>query len=207
MRQPQEINLLPERYKRDVTPLVIGIATIVLILIAVFAFLFYYSNLERERTVAVNEEAELQLQKVELEAAAGTFTADQTPEQQLQEAILQLESYRVETSAFTEELIQLLPERGFFIRYFYQRDGLLELSVSFDQMQEAAQYYHELSQSPYVDAVRMGEIGTEAVAEQNVDEEEEASSDEPRILPRYEATYELALNLQEVNGDEEVEQP
>lgn len=113
----------------------------------------------------------------------------------------------METSAFTEELIQLLPERGFFIRYFYQRDGLLELSVSFDQMQEAAQYYHELSQSPYVDAVRMGEIGTEAVAEQDLDDDEVASTEDSRTLPRYEATYELALNLQEVNADEEVEQP
>lgn len=206
MQQPQEINLLPERYKRDVTPIVMGIGTIILILIAVFAFLFYYSKLERERTDAVNEVAELQLQKVELEAEAGTLATDLSPEQELQDAISQLETYRVETSAFTEELIRLLPERGFFVRYFYQRDGLLELSVSFDQMQEAAQYYHELSQSPYVDAVRMGEIGTEAVADQTA-EEEEAGSDNARILPRYEATYELALNLQEVNEGEEVEQP
>ncbi|MFK3939004.1 hypothetical protein ACI2JA_16000 [Alkalihalobacillus sp. NPDC078783] len=207
MQQPQEINLLPERYKRDVTPFAMGIGTIILILIAVFAFLFYYSKLERERTDAVNEVAELQLQKVELEAAAGTLAADQTPEQELQEAITQLETYRVETSKFTEELIRLLPERGFFVRYFYQRDGLLEITVSFDQMQEAAQYYHELSQSPYVDAVRMGEIGTEAVAEQAVDEEEGASSDDSRTLPRYEASYELSMNLQDVNVDEEVEQP
>ncbi|MCM2675173.1 hypothetical protein [Alkalicoccobacillus plakortidis] len=199
----QEINLLPERYKRDITPFFIAVLTVVFVLVSVFIFLMYYSMLERERTVAVNEVSELQLQKVEIEAAAGTIETDLTPEQQLQDAVHQLDEYRVPTSEFTAELIELLPERGFFVRYFYQRDGLLEVTVSFDQMQEAAQYYDALFQNPIVDAVRMSDIGTEAVAELTDDEEQgNTVASNTLVKPRYEATYELALNLEETKLQE-----
>ncbi|TSB46238.1 hypothetical protein [Alkalicoccobacillus porphyridii] len=203
-----EINLLPERYKRDVTPLLIAALTLILILISFIVLLLVYANIERERTAAVNEAAELQLQKIELEAEAGVIVSDLTPEQQLQDAVNQLDEYRVPTSEFTAELIRLLPDRGYFIRYFYQRDGLLEVTVSFDQMQEAAHYYDELFQHPYVEAVRMNDIGTEAVAEIEGDEDSPVVSQEQMMIkPRYEATYEIALDLEQTKLMEEGESP
>ncbi|MFP3422721.1 fimbrial assembly protein, partial [Bacillus sp. SIMBA_161] len=78
----------------------------------------------------------------ELEARQGM-----NEEQQLQATVEWAESYQFDTIPLLEELVSLLPARGFFQTFSYIGLDQAQLVVQFDSSREAAYYLAQLKSS------------------------------------------------------------
>ncbi|AUD13679.1 MULTISPECIES: PilN domain-containing protein [unclassified Planococcus (in: firmicutes)] len=193
-----DINLLPQK-ERDRPAVLIAAVAILLLAIIIWAVFAMMSRAE------ANEQQALQVQaqgvmaeqaqiRSELEARQGM-----NEEQQLQATVEWAESYQFDTIPLLEELVSLLPARGFFQTFSYTGLDQAQLVVQFDSSREAAYYLAQLKSSELLTSATLDNVATETFDEA---EEEEIIVDPSK--PRYLATYTLLFQDERipVEGEE-----
>ncbi|RLJ87224.1 PilN domain-containing protein [Planococcus citreus] len=193
-----DINLLPQK-ERDRPAVLIAAVAILLLAIIIWAVFAMMARAE------ANEQQALQVQaqgvmaeqaqiRNELEARQGM-----NEEQQLQATVEWAESYQFDTIPLLEELVSLLPARGFFQTFSYTGLDQAQLVVQFDSSREAAYYLAQLKSSELLTSATLDNVATEIFDEA---EEEEIIVDPSK--PRYLATYTLLFQDERipVEGEE-----
>src|SRR5690606_1035848 len=134
----------------------------------------------------------------ELEARQGM-----NEEQQLQATVEWAEGYQFDTIPLLEELVSLLPARGFFQTFSYTGLDQAQLVVQFDSSRESAYYLAQLKASELLAFATLDNVATEILEEEGEDGEIETVTNAPRYL----ATYTLLFQDERipVEGGEETE--
>lgn len=152
-----EINLLPQKERKNSTFIAIVSVLAAFLLIAT-AFYLYEIN-STKKSIAVTENAieqttamEANLQKSQGNQSAGNSAA------QLQSAIDWVEKNRIETVPVMQQLTALLPERGFIQTFSYQDTGAVTLSVQFDNPTEAAAFLNSLNHSALITSASLSSL-------------------------------------------------
>ncbi|MGM0897194.1 MAG: PilN domain-containing protein [Bacillota bacterium] len=197
-----DINLLPQK-ERDRPAVLIAAVAILLLAIIIWGVFAMMARAE------ANEEQALQAQaqgvmaeqaqiRNELEARQGM-----NEEQQLQATVEWAENYQFDTIPLLEELVSLLPARGFFQTFSYTGLDQAQLVVQFDSSREAAYYLAQLKASELLSSATLDNVATEILEE----EAEGAESEAVTNAPRYLATYTLLFQDERipVEGGEEAE--
>ncbi|ALS74298.1 fimbrial assembly protein [Planococcus rifietoensis] len=200
-----DINLLPQK-ERDRPAVLIAAVAILLLAIIIWAVFAMMSRAE------ANEQQALQVQaqgvmaeqaqiRSELEARQGM-----NEEQQLQATVEWAESYQFDTIPLLEELVSLLPARGFFQTFSYTGLDQAQLVVQFDSSRESAYYLAQLKASELLSSATLDNVATEILEEQTEGEESE-ENEAVTNAPRYLATYTLLFQDERipVEGGEEAE--
>ncbi|WP_079479525.1 PilN domain-containing protein [Halobacillus salinus] len=180
-----DINLLEEKEQPNRLPLLIIGAGVFVLCLIIALFFWQHQALEEEQKL-LNEEVEAL--KTEQTAYQTTDqNEEQAQRQQLKEATQQLQATVFPTVALVENLIALLPERGYFQSYTYDDSGFIDIEVRFDSLQEVAAYTNALSERNYATGVEMGSVLTEQTNE---------SLNQFEYRPRYIANYTVTIDKQ-----------
>ncbi|MFP3357739.1 fimbrial assembly protein [Planococcus sp. SIMBA_143] len=193
-----DINLLPQK-ERDRPAVLIAAVAILLLAIIIWAVFAMMARAEANEQLALQVQAQgvmaeqAQIRN-ELEARQGM-----NEEQQLQATVEWAESYQFDTIPLLEELVSLLPARGFFQTFSYTGLDQAQLVVQFDSSREAAYYLAQLKSSELLTSATLDNVATEIFDEA---EEEEIIVDPSK--PRYLATYTLLFQDERipVEGEE-----
>ncbi|WP_153721337.1 hypothetical protein [Sporosarcina cascadiensis] len=174
-----DINLLPEKIKERSTWLWVAVGILVLALVS-WAVLFWLAAKNDE------EAQSLQAQTFEIQKQEEAITSQLRPSEfgqdkaDLAMTVEWLEGYQYKTVQLIQELVQALPDRGFFLEFTFTAPNEATFDVQFDDMAEAAHYLTRMKASSLVTAATFEQVETEEL------EEEDLASD---VLPRYTARY------------------
>ncbi|MFT9599052.1 hypothetical protein [Mesobacillus sp.] len=184
-----EINLLPKKERRKSSQLII--AAIILILIAITISIIYFQGRSYGNEMELIDKKISTLQKlnnVQQEKLAEENAGNSVIK--LQEAVQWIEQYPVQTVPIMQNIISLLPERGFIQSFEYSNMDSILVTIQYDAARDAAFYLSSLKQSEWV---REAELMNVVAAE--IEEEAGLSDDsEVEILPRYSAAYKIVFN-------------
>src|SRR5690606_28536304 len=196
-----DINLLPQK-ERDRPAFLIAAISILLLAVIIWGVLaFLAGSHEDEQAVLASQSvqvaAEQEAIRAQLEAAQGM-----NEEQQLKATVDWAESYQFDTVPLLEELVSILPARGFFESFSYTGLDQAILSVQFDTAREAAYYLVQLKASELIETATL-----DSVAQNELDsaETEEGAVDEKAVIqetPRYIATYTLVFIDERIPTDD-----
>lgn len=196
-----DINLLPQK-ERDRPAFLIAAISILLLAVIIWGVLaFLAGSHEDEQAVLASQSvqvaAEQEAIRAQLEAAQGM-----NEEQQLKATVDWAESYQFDTVPLLEELVSILPARGFFESFSYTGLDQAILSVQFDTAREAAYYLAQLKASELIETATL-----DSVAQNELDsaETEERFVVEKAVIqetPRYIATYTLVFIDERIPTDD-----
>ena len=196
-----DINLLPQK-ERDRPAFLIAAISILLLAVIIWGVLaFLAGSHEDEQAVLASQSvqvaAEQEAIRAQLEAAQGM-----NEEQQLKATVDWAESYQFDTVPLLEELVSILPARGFFESFSYTGLDQAILSVQFDTAREAAYYLAQLKASELIETATL-----DSVAQNELDsaETEEGVVVEKAVIqetPRYIATYTLVFIDERIPTDD-----
>ncbi|TLS39237.1 PilN domain-containing protein [Pseudalkalibacillus caeni] len=197
-----DINLLPQRDPKPFAILLItGLSAIIILLAIGFMYTDYMFTKktvaevkqEIDRTVALREASQAD-ERIE---TGDSFN-------QLFNRIESIKKIKYPSVPLLDNFTELLPERGYFMNYGFEDDGLVKLSVQFDTIRETSQYLYALNQSPFVKDVQIKSVITADLDSDEISTELEGyelnleeNSEEKRtslILPRYLAEYEISID-------------
>lgn len=85
--------------------------------------------------------------------------------EELTEAVDSVEKWIFPARSLVEQLISLLPERGFIESYTYTSPGQVNVTVRFDSLQEVASYTDALERAPYISEINVDSIVTRQMEE------------------------------------------
>ncbi len=178
-----DINLLPQK-ERDRPAVLIAAVAILLLALLVWAVFAMMASAETDEQQALEAQAqgviaEQEQIRNELEARQGM-----NEEQQLQATVEWAESYQFDTIPLLEELVSLLPARGFFQTFSYTGLDEAQLIVQFDSSREAAYYLAQLKSSDLLTSATLDNVATE-IFDEATEEEVIVDPSEPRYLATY----------------------
>ncbi|CAG9619506.1 hypothetical protein [Sutcliffiella rhizosphaerae] len=189
------IDLLPKKRARNITaPLVYGICGFFVLTVSVALFYFYHL-VNNDVKTAEQELATVQELRFAQEAALNNPEGGSSSKR-LQDTVLWAEEYPLEMVPIMQDLIRLLPDRGFIQRFSYDETGILNLSVQFDESKDAAYFLYHLNESPLYHSIELSSIAT-------VSMETETTTG---ILPRYVGQYNLGFDRSKFQSSEEAEE-
>ena len=198
-----DINLLPQK-ERDRPAVLIAAVAILLLALLIWAVFAMMASAETDEQQALEAQAqgviaEQEQIRNELEERQGM-----NEEQQLQATVEWAESYQFDTIPLLEELVSLLPARGFFQTFSYTGLDQAQLIVQFDSSREAAYYLAQLKSSELLASATLDNVATE-IFDEATEEEVIVDPSEPRYL----ATYTLLFQDERIpiEGGEEGEVP
>ena len=180
-----EVNLLPEKQKKDVTLPVIILIILILIGSSALGLRSFHQTATLEVETLKQEINELQLLSTTTQQEIIEKSLSQTGE--LEQAINALHGEILPASFLLDHLVSLLPERGFFLNFDYSIPRDVYFDASFDQLDEVAQYSNALFQSAAVDEVQLTSITTNPLLT-------DAELNRDKYLPRYIASFSLKIN-------------
>ena len=184
-----EINLLPKKERRKSSQLIIAATILILIAITISIIYFQGRSYGNEMELIDKKISTLQkLNNVQQEKLAEENAGNSVIK--LQEAVQWIEQYPVQTVPIMQNIISLLPERGFIQSFEYSNMDSILVTIQYDAARDAAFYLSSLKQSEWV---REAELMNVVAAE--IEEEAGLSDDsEVEILPRYSAAYNIVFN-------------
>ncbi|QFT90057.1 hypothetical protein FIU87_15440 [Bacillus sp. THAF10] len=157
-----EIDLLPKKKSRNITtPLVYGICAFFCLFVIIM--LFTFSNLVNKDVQTAQQELETAQELRIAKEEAMNRPQSSSSEGKLAQTVVWAEEYPLEMVPVMQDLISLLPERGFIQSFSYDETGNLNLTVQFDESKDAAYFLHHLNQSPQYHSVDLSSISTAAI--------------------------------------------
>ncbi|MEL3974390.1 hypothetical protein AAEO50_19045 [Rossellomorea oryzaecorticis] len=173
-----DINLLPQKESKRTafTYSMVGTAGL-FILLALFMMLSWQSTIADTEKTDEKIKMTKKLIEVQQTKVLGAEAANSIGE--LDKAVRDMVDYPVKTVPLLNELISLLPERGFIQEFEYSDRTIINLSIQFDSSREAAFYLSRLKTVEWIKEAEVLEITTEEVV----------GSEEDEILPRYSVMY------------------
>ncbi|MCZ0702405.1 type IV pilus assembly protein PilN [Natronobacillus azotifigens] len=141
-----EINLLPEKPKKNYLILSIAGTSIVVGLLLFLSGVIYYNSLNREI-----ERVEKSIETVvEMQTLAMQEQSTDRTDQLLGETVTWLEAQQLSSTKVLDSLVHQLPSDGSFVNYYYSDDAEVELTARFSEERDVSSYLHNLDQSPMV---------------------------------------------------------
>jgi type IV pilus assembly protein PilN len=190
-----EINLLPKKertFKRTI--LVFGITLLLLIGCAGFVLIDYIRvKSDIQAVKAQTEEIADNRLLLESDKDGAAYRAIEN----LQTTVGWVKQNEFSTVYLLAHIVELLPERGYFIEYTQTADNTIQITAQFDTIREVSAYLHELTNSPYIKEVSLSTVDTTPIIEEE--------STNTSILPRYQGAYQLLVDreaLVKLNGEE-----
>lgn len=181
-----EINLLPKKEHRKSSQLIIAGISALIIAITFSVIYLQGSSYEKEMEQVDEQISNLQkLNNVQQEKLAEENAGNSVVK--LQEAVQWAEKYPVQTVSIMQNIISLLPERGFIQSFEYSNMDSVLVTIQYDAARDAAFYLSSLKQADWVEQAELLNVVALEVQE---DTEENNSSDE-KTLPRYSAGYKI----------------
>lgn len=186
-----DINLLPQK-ERDRPAFLIAALSILLVAVIIWAVLFFMARAntaEQNDYLAQSEQiaAEQAILRAEIEQTSGL-----NEEQQLQATVDWAVNYQYDTVPLLNEMVSILPERGFFNSFSYIAPNQATLTLQFDTTREAAYYLTQLKASDLIASATLDSVANQAV-DTAVVEGEEIPEDAMLENPRYLATYSIVF--------------
>jgi type IV pilus assembly protein PilN len=194
-----DINLLPEKEKKG--PVFVYSLAIILLLFLVGSLYFFFSlrsvHMETESTVRSISQTEqlIEVQQTKLldsESTQGMKDLERTVESMM--------DYPVKTVPVLNELISLLPPRGFIQSLEYSGRQTINASIQFDSSREAAYYLHHLKEVEWIREAEVLEMNTETTASENM------LSADNEVAPRYLVEYSLTMDSKKLQESKEAEE-
>lgn len=188
-----EINLLPKKEHRKSSQL--AIAIVILLLLAAASSTIYLQGRNYETKMnAIDKQIETlqKLNAAQQEKLAGDETGNSAIK--LQTAVQWADQYPMETVKLLQNIIALLPERGFIKSFEYNNTNSVLITIQYDSSRDAAYYLSSLKQSEWVQEADLLNVVAEMMENEGEQAETSASvnSDE-KILPRYNAAYNITF--------------
>jgi type IV pilus assembly protein PilN len=192
MKTLVDINLLPRKQARNITtPLVYGICGFFVLFVVVLLVIFQHlvnQDIARAERGLENVQALRAAKEESILAPQNSSSA-----QRLEHTVQWAEEYPLEMVPVMQELVRMLPSRGFVQSFSYAESGALNVTVQFDQSKDAAYYLYHLNGNSYFQNVNLSSVSTTTVGE-----EEDAD-----VLPRYIAQYSLEFDKAAIKAEEE----
>ncbi|MDQ0232820.1 PilN domain-containing protein [Metabacillus malikii] len=182
-----EINLLPRRDRKNQAKRAIILLIAMITLITSLLFFFQTRSILQENEQVTSKNRTLQGQLEEKLANQNELKQNSSVEI-LQSAVNFADAISKDVLPYLEELVALLPERGFFINYEQADPRSIKVVIQFDSNREAAFYLARLKESPTFVNVFLSELNSQI----ELDEEQALEATE-KIVPRVLATYELEV--------------
>lgn len=176
-----EINLLPQKQKRDYTNLLIAASLIVIIITSVM-IIVSLGNQKNKEISALEQEYTLAQKQTEVLQQQANQSNESSAVSELEKAISWSEKYPVDFVPILNELTNILPEKGYFYGLDYENSSSLNLLIQFESSREAAFYLSRLKELEILENVKLSTIETVPL----LNEEE--------TVPRYLATYQLLID-------------
>lgn len=225
-----EINLLPKKQRRNFK--LIGIlAGAVLIMLGAGITLFWQGNSYKNELVALDNQIATTQQLVQIQQDKVVGDQASNSVATLETAVIWASEDPLKTVPIIKQVTALLPKRGFIENISYAESGTVNLTVQFDTSKEAAYYLKTLLDSEWFEKVSLSSVSTsepataeasmtetqettengEETTETNGDEttsdtqpeqEVEVSKPNHNIVPRYIGQYQLTLNRQYINAEQ-----
>jgi len=195
-----DINLLPEKERERSTLLIAALAILGAAVLLWLALFMLSNNLANE--TATLERQLIVLQESQEEIRSELQQTDLGDEKKLLASTVDwAEDYQFDTVPLLHELINLLPERGFFQTFDFTGPNLATVIVQFDTKPDSAYYYTRLKSSQSISEIRLDSVKVDNASTQ----ETNLSTD---VLPRYMATYSILFTDQRiaVKGTAEVDE-
>lgn len=192
MKTLVDINLLPRKQARNITtPLVYGICGFFVLFVVVLLVIFQHlvsQDVARAERGLENVQALRAAKEESIRTPQNSSSA-----QRLENTVQWAEEYPVEMVPIMEELVRMLPNRGFIQNFSYTESGALNVIVRFDQFKDAAYYLYHLNGNSYFRNVNLSSISTNTVGDGEVTD----------VLPRYIAQYSLEFDRAAIKADAE----
>ncbi|MBS2969885.1 hypothetical protein J9317_14020 [Metabacillus sp. KIGAM252] len=195
-----EINLLPERKRKNYASLVM----ILLIAVAAAALLVFmqyqYNASEADVNQLKNEDLTLQEQ---LTVSAETGKPEGSAFETLANAVTWTEVYPVEFVPVMDDLRKNLPNSGYFQALGYTEANKLIASVHLEESREAAFYLNRLKKITYFKSAKLLEMKAAEQKTEDITEEEisELEEQQPFLV-----TYELVLDREKWKAEQKKDQ-
>ena len=175
-----DINLLPEKERERSVFLYAALAILAAALLFWLIFFLLTRSVDQDTERLEEQLLRLELTQSELTARLNRSETAQSYKQ-LEASVNWVEGYRYLTAPLLEDLVALLPKRGYFISFGFTAPHQATVEVQFDDKTEAAYYLTRMLSSENVETASIESIETE-----DLDTEEEETTN---WLPRYIATY------------------
>jgi type IV pilus assembly protein PilN len=191
-----EINLLPQKQqKRSITLRIILLIALTLLLISLLTFwqVQKYNNEIRnlEANIVNFEQSITSLQQEVNVESTNSYV-------ELSNAVEWSLTYPIKSVAVLKHLTSLLPERGFLLTYSYTETGILSLTVQFDTKKEAAYYLSWLSDSAWIEEVKLSQLSSSQIETTEETPEIQGETETETYLPRYTGIFEITLNREAI---------
>jgi type IV pilus assembly protein PilN len=200
-----EINLLPKKEHKKSSVLIMALIGILFLSISASIILFQGNNYE-DRMGSLDKQIESVQKLNEVQQAKLADGDTGSSAAKLQKAVEWAKQYPLETVPLLQNIIKLLPERGFIQDFEYGNTNSVIIKIQFDSSRDAAFYLSSLKESDWIEKVTLLNI----VAESN----EETSSAgataslsqerEAKTLPRYSAEYEILFKPEQFKETKEM---
>jgi type IV pilus assembly protein PilN len=189
-----DINLLPEKEKAR-SMLLIAALAILGAAVLLCLVLFMLSNKLAKETATLDGQL-IVLQQSQEEIRSGLQQSESGDEKKLLALTVDwAEAYQFDTVPLLHELINLLPERGFFQTFNFTGPNLATVVVQFDTKPDSAYYYTRLKSSQSIAEIHLDSV---KVNNNESNEETELVND---VLPRYLATYSILFTDQRIAAE------
>lgn len=178
-----DINLLPEK-ETERSQLLVGALAILGAAVLVWLVILMLSNsLDKESAMLENQLISLQASQEEIRSELQQSESGDA-KKVLATTVGWAEEYQFDTVPLLHELIDLLPERGFFQTFDFTGPSLAMVTVQFDTKSDSAYYYTRLKSSPSVSEIHLDSVIIDELAD-------EETAETTEVLPRYLATYSI----------------
>lgn len=202
-----EINLLGEKEKRNIAPLIMGaIILIISVGLSVYGYMLDQAYSTQLSTLEQSLQSTKQLNDIyeqKLSQGQTTSTVDD-----LKATIEWVKTFPTPTVYLIEHLTSLLPGRGFIINFSYSDEGTLNLTVQTDTNREIAYFLKYLNESPYFTDVNLNSITTNPIAtvgENSNTENTITAFENKEYVPRYIGLFQLKVDKEAIKQKVEKE--
>jgi type IV pilus assembly protein PilN len=200
-----EINLLPKKEHKKSSLLIMAIAGVLLFKITV-SIVFFQGNSYEKKMASLDKQIE-SIQKLnEVQQAKLAEGESSNSAVKLQDAVNWAEQYPFDTVPLLQNIISLLPERGFIQDFEYSNTDSVVIKIQLDASRDAAFYLSSLKGSDWVEDVTLVNIMADKKDEVTAVETIDASSEqeEVKVLPRYSAEFEITFKPDFFKEDKEI---
>ena len=198
-----EINLLPQKERKNKSLLLLAIISIIILLIGGF-FAFWLNGTYVNRLASIEGQIATTEQLVAIDQQKVTSDVSSDSVSQLENMVEWAKQYPIKTVPVLNKLTEFLPERGFIQTFQYEETGMVLLSIQFESTREAAYYLNTLLQSDWIEDAKLNTINADTqffdkqIGESEVDETKLKNE---KYVPRYIAEFEVTLNKNVIKSE------
>ncbi|HLR42320.1 MAG TPA: hypothetical protein VK067_03640 [Pseudogracilibacillus sp.] len=192
-----DINLLPNIERQSNLALILFIILLSLTLIAFVVTAYFYFSTKSKLADTSEELSKLEEEITELEV---DLSVAESVEFNLETAVLFAEYYDIPTSVLIKEVEKYLPATNpAHLSELTYQNREASIITQFESLDSLAEYTNDLQHSKFIKQTNLNTVDTFTVGEMEIE------ADDFTTVPRYQATFQLILDKEELKGAKEDE--